>query len=728
MSQTCASQTRVVASPVLRVSAFTWIGLVFAMLLSGTAMAALPASLTPVNQLVPAFGVSEYFADIPVADFDSDGLLDVVVVAPTGSSVLLQIYGFSQGNGWLVKQSMVLDADPEGFGAWTFSVWVDGTGTHLLQARGTQVYIYSGWPLTLSRSFQVNLPGIVDGVVADANNDGAPELIVRNDDYFSPVRAISLETGADLWSVSSQTFYQGTEVQTAQLDADPALEILLSGAPGVVFDGATHAVEWTYKDGFGSVIHSQQFGGVTPQFASLQYDKLVMFQGNPWSPLWDLVGIGTSMGYAAADLDGDGVDEILLASPQYLREIRVVDVVTQAIRATINGTDGFQLASADFDGDGQTEVAIVGKRGNYPNVSTGFFVVDGLIGATEYASPRIASGPYLAGAFLENAGDVDLVFASTYAENLAGLLTRVNASTGEVRWRTDAGQPQGFVYVNGLKVADVEGEIIPTLLVLEGGGASEKIVALDSSTGGALWNIDSTSIPNSSGERFVGFAAVSQDADALADAVLVCTSERRLRLFNIADQALIWSSVQMNDICVDSMQMTTNGSKQLVAVLDRALRAYDAQTHLLSWSLPIDYRVTGATYLPQGVAGPEIAVILGEEVRFFDAETRTLLRTFILGAYYEPIQAIAQPENGSIHDLVVTIGDHLHVLDGETGELRATSQALGLNAGQNNQLPVYTNPDGSWLVGVGSDVAVLTYRAESLSDTIFANGFEDIVP
>lgn len=57
-------------------------------------------------------------------------------------------------------------------------------------------------------------------------------------------------------------------------------------------------------------------------------------------------------------------------------------------------------------------------------------------------------------------------------------------------------------------------------------------------------------------------------------------------------------------------------------------------------------------------------------------------------------------------------------------EVYGTSPALGLNAGLNNQLPVFTNPDGSWLVGVGGDVAVLTYRVESLSDTIFANGFE----
>ena len=86
MSKACATQTRVVASPAFRGSAFTWMGLVFAMLFSGTAMAALPATLTPAIQLVPAIGVSQELNDIPTADFDGDGLLDVVVAAPTNYS------------------------------------------------------------------------------------------------------------------------------------------------------------------------------------------------------------------------------------------------------------------------------------------------------------------------------------------------------------------------------------------------------------------------------------------------------------------------------------------------------------------------------------------------------------------------------------------------------------------------------------------------------------------
>lgn len=173
-------------------------------------------------------------------------------------------------------------------------------------------------------------------------------------------------------------------------------------------------------------------------------------------------------------------------------EIRVVDVVTQAVRATINGISGYQLASTDFDGDGQTEIATVGMRGEYPNHNVGFFVVDGLTGLPNMRV--LNSHPvsiWLAPSCKTPAMWI-WFFGSTYAENRAGFLTRVNASTGEVRWRTAVGQPLNLAFLKDLKVANLEGEINPTLLAL-GSNVTEKLVALDSTSGSVL-GIDSNDI------------------------------------------------------------------------------------------------------------------------------------------------------------------------------------------------------------------------------------------
>lgn len=706
-------------------SCMHWPGLGLAVLLFSTTATALPVSMTVENQLVPGFTVNQEATDMPTIDLDGDGLAEVVVSAGTSPNRVFKIFGYQAGSGWVDKQTLILDQNPPFGDEPSLATWADANGAHLLVESENKIYIYSGWPLSLSRSFQIQQPDVADTAVADVDSDGNLELIVRDYSSDNPVRGVSLQTGVDLWTISLPLGTWGGELMVAQLDADPAQEIVLSGTPGVVLDGATHATDWSYKDGFG-ITHQGRFGGSVPQFASLDYDKMVMFRSGPWSPIWDLIGLGGSsyIVSAVADIDGDAMDEVLYGS-SFMQEIKIIDVVTQSVRGNITGYVAYQMKSTDFDGDGQTEIGLAGTTDDFSNESQGFIVANGVTGTQEYQSPEIAPGRYLSAGFVENAGDVDLIFASYWYPNLLGTLTRVNARTGEIRWQSAAGQPQDLFFINEVQIVRMEGQTNPTLFAL---GETRKIAALDAGTGNVLWTIDNETSPIPPGEWFNGFAAVSQDADADADAdaLLVCTSERRLRLFDMASQLHIWSSVQMSSECVDAMEMTTNGSKQLVAVLDQALRAYDAQTHLLSWSLPTPNQTLGASFLAQGVSGPEIATFNQEEVRFYDAETRVLLRSFTLGSYWVPISAIAQPEGGSIHDLAVAIGNRLHILDGETGELRASSsKAMGFSVGLNNQLPVYTNPDGSWLVSVGSDVAVTTFNVAELSDTIFASGFEN---
>ena len=72
--------------------------------------------------------------------------------------------------------------------------------------------------------------------------------------------AYSLTSGAQLWSAPVGTSYYAS-LHVAQLDADPALEIVLSGMPGTIVDGATRATEWAYKDGFAQLLEHGRFGG-----------------------------------------------------------------------------------------------------------------------------------------------------------------------------------------------------------------------------------------------------------------------------------------------------------------------------------------------------------------------------------------------------------------------------------------------------------------------------------
>lgn len=693
-------------------------------LIAGFASVSSAASLTKISGFVPGYYTSTETSDMPTADFDGDGLQDIVVIGTLQYSDAIQIVGMQAGLGWKVKQAIVPDSGSHHFGVPNIATWTDAVGAHLLYVRGNLISIFGGWPLTLEQDLQLDqFADFSDVRVADVDNDGVVELIAASRNSNQGIEAYSLTSGVLLWQYTQDSSYYAN-LHIAQLDADPALEILLTGAPGTIIDGATHALEWQYKDGFGPFVEDGRFGGSSPRFASLGY-RVLMFQSQPWSPLWDLDN-AYSLSSAVADIDGDQIDELINASDVFPNAIQVIDVQTQSVRSSFNSEYTLQLAAADFDGDEAVEIAI-GRSAYYSQPSgSNFRIVNGSDGVEEYSIPFAAPGPFVVGGLIADAGSVDLIFGSASGSAHAGTFTRMDSTTGVVRWRTPAEDPSlNMNRVRSIKVATFSGQPQP-VIVASGDGYYpnyHQIAALRSSDGGVLWLINSSNSTLPVNTSVEGLATIDLNGDESADALLACTSEPRLRMFSVTDQSQLWSSVAMTGICRGALQMPSNGNQQLVAILSAGLRAYDIQSHLLSWSLPYPYGLMGATYLPHGASGPELALFTDTVITFYDAESRTMLRELSFQDHY-PIQAVAQPSGASIHDLAITLNGRLHVVDGISGTIHASSEPLGLNAGLFNQLAAYSDAEGSVLMAAGSDVAVSTYRLSGLSDAIFANGFE----
>ncbi|MGB0134441.1 hypothetical protein [Dokdonella sp.] len=693
---------------------------------SGIATESGAANLSKVSAIVPGYFSSNRTNDMPTADFDGDGLPDIVVPGSLDYSSVIQIVGVQAGLGWKIKQVIIPDIGDQYYEAPNLATWTDAAGAHLLYAQSNSISIYGGWPLTLEREIRLeNYVDFNDAQVADVNNDGIFELIATSTYSGAALKAYSLNNGAELWTVATPSNYYA-KLNIAQLDADPAYEIVLTGAPGKVIDGATHALEWEYKDGFGEQVQHGRFGGSYPRFAAFGYN-LVMFQGQLWSPLWDMIDID-ARSTTVADIDGDQIDELITATYYFPSGVQIIDVQTQSVRTSFGDSSILQLAAADFDGDPAIEIAV----GRAPGYERGdpFRVFNASSGVDEFAIPEEVPGPYMAGGFIADAGTLDLIFGSASAIVRDGTIMRVDSNTGAVRWRSSATDPNFRMYsVRNLQVTQLEGQAQPAIIAAGGGYYSDqnKIVALSSVDGSALWGIGSTNSDLPDYVLIEAMATIDLNGNQQTDAVLTCTSESRLRLFDTTNHSQIWSSVAMSGNCVGALQMPSNGNQLLVAVMNGSVRAYDAQSHLLSWSLPYPNGIAGATYLPNGANGPELALFNNYSISFFDAETRNLLRELNLQNNY-PVRAIAQSPGASIHDLAVTINGKLYSFDGVSGAMGAASEPLGLNAGQYNQLAVYANPDGSALVAAGSDVAVSTYRLDGLSDEIFANGFESVAP
>src|SRR5690606_22355222 len=125
------------------------------------------------------------------------------------------------------------------------------------------------------------------------------------------------------------------DLMLAQLDADAALEIVAAATPGVVIDGATQAIDWSWPAGFGAYLapgHFQPGGGV--QFVAAEtWFRFTVFQSAPWQALWQ-AELGDIEAIHAVDLDGDGIDEIIEGDGQW-GDVHVYDSATQSVRFTI---------------------------------------------------------------------------------------------------------------------------------------------------------------------------------------------------------------------------------------------------------------------------------------------------------------------------------------------------------------------------------------------------------
>lgn len=649
-----------------------------------------------------------------VADFDGDGRNDAAFLARTDGPVLF-VLGRASYGAMVIKssQSVADDGEP----VRTLMATVQGAARILTVGSNGTVRLYGGWPLAeqANRSIEPNALAVEIG---DVDGDGHDDLVALTADR---ILRYDLDSGALTGSLPVSGH---SALALAQLDADPALEIILGGtAPGRVIDGATFATDWTYIDPFGPHVVAGRFASDSSMRWFGIDDSYTLYRAEPWSPLWSATAHSPVTSVAAGDMDGSGRDLLLFGTSLNARAIdpRTRQEVWQ--RAPIYG-GVMRIAAVDLEGTGSNAVLYASAS------SPGLLTLIGIHSTQPTWTQAIPTGRFdsLALGDVDGDGRIELVAAAQGQQ--VGTLAVFDAETGREKWRNALTNDQDAPFYLAAHHVD--------LFPHENGTGMSILFAGESGRGGRATVADGVTmrperlLPDSndpmSTRRVARSATLDFDADGTRDYVFATEAVEsfpagaKIYVYSGTDSRRLWESPVLGPSLATVHNLFTvaqeNGDTEIVVVLNDGLRAFSAASGLLTWSfgVPSD----GATWIAHGAAGPEMLLFSESgDVTVYDYATRTPLRSFTLPA---PLRAVAAPK-GDATVLIAAANGRLLQVDGLSGAVGVTSAVFDTMHLPMRPLATLARSDSSWLIAAGTDHKLVRYRLD-LDDRIFRSDFD----
>lgn len=431
------------------------------------------------------FGSGIGKSGIITADIDNDGIIEIVCGGSTttfGSDDFWYILEYSTVS-QEYNMEWIGDLCLEGISnIAAFDVDNDDTLEIFVGLVNAGIRIYDG--STLEEIGRIDLPGVSANriIFADADNDSTNEITFCDDETLFIYDATSL-------SLESQIQYGASDFEVGNVDSDPSNEIVLANGFVMEFNGDTAIIEWDYAGGdFGYLIELSDIDsdGMEEIIGASPWYYVTAFDADIQSPKWQIPTDLDVDALLVSDVDGDGIEEVLYGDGQW-GEIHCYDAVTVIQKWQITNPDHGVTDIAVFDTDSDGDLEVLWGAGATSTGADHLHIYGIPTLSSEWQSQHI-DGPFHAIDVddVDSDGQQEIVFASFESASGYGdgIVFIYNGTTHELEWQSEENIFGGSALtgVHDLKIGDVDDD-----------GNQEIVVATDRYYEGAIYIIDGIS-------------------------------------------------------------------------------------------------------------------------------------------------------------------------------------------------------------------------------------------
>lgn len=438
--------------------------------------------------------------------------------------------------------------------------------------------------------------GLQTLITADLNGDGADEFVSS----CTNGTLVAHGAGYTAWALAG---VGGADLVAGQMDDDPAIEI--ASTTGHVIDADGHVVQWHRQDAFGAHLQAADIDGdgrdeliaADPWYIVWAYD--VERQLPRWSIASDL-DIGA---IHVADVDADGVQELLLGDGQW-GEIHAYSTVTLAEEWSIGNPEHgvTNIAMADVDLDGVTDV--LWGAGATSSGSDYLYVADWQTQSIQAQTEHL-DGPFVGPRVgdLDGDGIDEIVVASFSSESGydSGRIVVFDSRTLAVRAISPGVADGMFAWtgIHDLQLRDVNGDGRPEILVATDylyDGLLEAYSFSASNEFALVWT--NATRPSSAPFYSVDVADIDGDGDleVLGGGGRASTGAEGVYIYayDVATQAEQWHTLQLGDYwsSVSDLEVAdtdADGDLDFVGLIEGGdVYVFDGASHALDAIVSVD--------------------------------------------------------------------------------------------------------------------------------------------